>query len=98
MLGVQKTIMNKVSKNFYVYIVSCRDNTLYTGYTDDVEKRIDTHNGLNGPGGAKYTKARRPVKLVHSEEFKTKSDAMKREWEIKNMTRTEKEALFKNLI
>lgn len=75
----------------YVYIVECRDKTYYTGWTNDLEKRLDAHNkGL----GAKYTKARLPLKLKYYEEFKTKEEAMKREYEIKQMTRKEKELLI----
>lgn len=75
----------------YVYIVECRDKTYYTGWTNDLEKRLDAHNkGL----GAKYTKARLPLKLKYFEEFNTKEEAMKREYEIKQMTRKEKELLI----
>ena len=72
----------------YIYIVKCSDGTLYTGYTNDLQKRINAHN--NGTG-AKYTKTRRPVELVYSEEFETKTEAMSREWHIKHdMSREEK--------
>lgn len=76
---------------FCVYIVECSDRSFYTGWTNNLEKRIETHNkGL----GAKYTKSRLPVKLVYSEAFDTKEDAMKREYEIKRLTRKNKEKLF----
>lgn len=76
----------------YVYILECGDNTLYAGYTNDLEKRIKVHNqGI----GAKYTRARLPVKLVYSEQFDNKSDAMKREYSIKQLTRKQKEELIK---
>jgi putative endonuclease len=75
----------------YVYIVRCSDDTLYTGYTNDLNRRIKMHNDGQG---AKYTKGRRPVKLVYSEKFKSKSKAMKREYEIKKFRRIEKEKLF----
>ena len=76
---------------FCVYIVECSDRSFYTGWTNNLEKRIETHNkGL----GAKYTKSRLPVKLVYSEAFDTKEDAMKREYEIKRLTRRNKEKLF----
>lgn len=71
----------------YVYIVMCSDNTLYTGYTVDVDKRMIAHN--NGTG-AKYTRARLPVELKYVEMFDSKSDAMKREYEIKQLSRSEK--------
>lgn len=76
---------------FYVYIVRCRGGTLYTGWTDDLEKRIRTHNEGKG---ARYTRARRPVELAYSEEFATKSEAMSREWAIKKMPRTKKQGLI----
>ena len=59
----------------YTYIVRCKDGSLYTGWTNDIEKRIKAHNEGKG---AKYTKSRRPVKLVYYEEFQTKEEAMKR--------------------
>lgn len=71
----------------YTYIVRCSDGSLYTGWTNNIEKRINDHN--NGKG-AKYTKSRRPVLLVYYEEFATKEEAMRREWEIKHLSRTEK--------
>lgn len=79
----------------YVYIVRCNDNSLYTGWTVDIEKRMKTHNEGNGPQAAKYTKARRPVTLVYYEEFESKSEAMKRECAIKKMPKAKKEALIK---
>jgi putative endonuclease len=75
-------------KNFYVYLLLCSDNTLYCGYTTDIEKRLISHN--IGTVGAKYTKARRPVKIVYSEILKSKGEALKREIEIKKMTRQQK--------
>ena len=71
----------------YTYIVKCCDGSLYTGWTNNIEKRINDHN--NGKG-AKYTKSRRPVVLAYYEEFHTKEEAMRREWEIKQMTREQK--------
>ena len=70
-----------------VYILRCRDNTLYTGWTNDLEKRLRSHNSGKG---AKYTRSRRPVELAYSESFETKSEAMQREAEIKNLSREEK--------
>ena len=75
----------------YTYIVRCNDGTYYTGWTNDIEKRVKTHNEGKG---AKYTKTRRPVTLVYYESFQTKEEAMLREWEIKQMKRGEKEKLF----
>jgi putative endonuclease len=71
----------------YVYILRCSDNTLYTGWTTNLDKRLKTHN--NGKG-AKYTRARLPVEIVYFEEFYNKKDAMKRECEIKKLSRKEK--------
>ncbi|HLS54408.1 MAG TPA: GIY-YIG nuclease family protein [Tissierellaceae bacterium] len=71
----------------YVYMVKCSDNTLYTGYTVDLEARINTHNkGL----GAKYTRGRLPVELKYFEIFESKSKALKREYEIKQLSRKSK--------
>lgn len=72
---------------YFVYIVVCSDFTLYTGYTTDLEKRVATHNKGKG---AKYTRSRLPVSLVYDEEFDTKSEAMKREYQIKQLSRQEK--------
>lgn len=74
--------------SYFVYILKCSDGTLYTGFTTDLMKREEVHN--TGKAAAKYTRARRPVKLVYSEAFKTKSEALKREWSIKKMKRGEK--------
>lgn len=74
----------------YVYVLKCSDGTLYTGYTTDIERRVAEHNNGNG---AKYTRGRTPVTLVHTEEFETQSSAMQREYEIKQLSRSEKEAL-----
>jgi putative endonuclease len=83
--------------NHFVYIIRCADNTLYTGYATDLEKRMIEHNGEDAPKsrGAKYTRGRRPVKLVHQEKFSSRSEAMKRECEIKSLSRPEKLALIK---
>ena len=68
----------------YTYIVECKDGTLYTGWTNNLEKRIADHN--NGRG-AKYTRARNPVTLVYYETFEVKQEAMKREYAIKHLSR-----------
>ncbi|MBF8437187.1 GIY-YIG nuclease family protein [Halanaerobiaceae bacterium Z-7014] len=76
----------------YVYILKCSDNTLYTGYTTDPERRIEEHNaGI----GAKYTRGRGPVELVYLEEFSDKSRAMQREYEIKQFSKNEKLELIR---
>lgn len=71
----------------YTYILSCADNSLYCGWTNNLEKRLASHN--NGTA-SKYTRTRRPVKLIYFEEFDTKKEAMSREYNIKRMTRKEK--------
>ena len=71
----------------YIYIVRCKGGSLYTGYAKDIEQRIAKHNSGQG---AKYTKIRRPVELVYQEMFNTKSEALKREYEIKTFTREKK--------
>lgn len=75
----------------YTYIVECSDGSLYTGWTVDVENRIKAHNEGKG---AKYTKARRPVKLVYKKYFPDKIDAMKYEAAIKKLSRDEKQLLI----
>lgn len=74
-----------------LYILRCGDGTLYTGITTDVEKRLEVHR--NGKG-AKYTRGRGPLMLVYQEECGTHSDALKREWVVKALTRQEKEQLI----
>lgn len=82
-----------LEKSWYVYILRCADNSLYTGVTLDVNKRLDEHNGVTS-NGAKYTQARRPVRLVYQEESASRSDACKREYVIKSLSKTEKESLL----
>lgn len=77
----------------YTYILKCSDNTLYTGYTKDIERRINEHNNGNG---AKYTRGRTPVSLKRVETFSDKSSAMKREYEIKQLDRNNKKNLISN--
>lgn len=79
---------------YIVYILQCADKTYYTGITNKLEKRLVAHN--TGKRGAKYTKSRRPVALVYQETITTKNDALRREWEIKKLTRKEKETLIAN--
>jgi len=74
----------------YVYVVECNDDTFYTGYTTDVGRRVAEHNdGV----GAKYTRGRRPVEVVHVESFDSRSEAMQREHAIKQLRRPAKERL-----
>jgi len=76
----------------YTYLLRCVDGTLYCGWTNDLDKRVAAHNA---GAGAKYTKARRPVELAYYETFATRQEAMRREAEIKHLTRQEKLALIK---
>lgn len=71
----------------YTYMLECKDGTFYTGWTNNLEKRLKDHNEGRG---AKYTKARRPVTLVYQECYETKQEAMRREYEIKQLCRKEK--------
>lgn len=75
----------------YVYILRCKDGSLYTGWTNNLEKRIEAHNSGKG---AKYTKGRRPVTLVYSESLTTKEEALKREYAIKQLKKSEKLSLL----
>ncbi|MDD3362912.1 MAG: GIY-YIG nuclease family protein [Hespellia sp.] len=75
----------------YTYMVRCSDGTLYTGWTNDLKKRIEVHNSGNG---AKYTRARLPVELVYYEKFQTKEEAMSREYHIKRLSREQKNKLI----
>lgn len=84
---------NKDEIMHYIYIVECCDETLYTGYTTDLEKRVKTHNEKKG---AKYTRGRTPVSLKYYEEFDNKGDAMKREIQIKGMPKEKKLRLIYN--
>ena len=76
----------------YTYLVKCADGTLYCGWTNCLEKRLEAHNSGKG---ARYTKSRRPVTLVYYEEFATQEEAMSREWAIKRLSRREKEELIR---
>lgn len=78
---------------YYLYLLRCSDNSLYCGQTKDLKRRVKEHNDDNSK--SKYTRSRRPVKLVYFEKFKTINGALKREFEIKKMTKTEKEVLIK---
>ncbi|UPW01553.1 GIY-YIG nuclease family protein [Halorussus gelatinilyticus] len=74
----------------WVYVVECADGSFYTGYTTDVERRVREHDRGEG---AKYTRGRTPVELVHTERFDSKSAAMSREYEVKQLSRRQKEEL-----
>lgn len=76
---------------WFVYIIKCSDNTLYTGITNNLERRINKHNSKEG---GKYTRIRTPVKLVYSEEYEAKSDALRREIKIKSWKKENKMELI----
>ncbi|MEE2684576.1 MAG: GIY-YIG nuclease family protein [Pseudomonadota bacterium] len=84
-------VENKSNSNWYVYILVCIDNTLYTGITKNVKRRINKHNNKLG---AKYVKGRLPVKLVYKEKYTSRSEAAKREYQIKNMSKLDKKKLY----
>lgn len=78
---------------YYIYLVRCKDNSLYCGITTDVARRIEEHN--TDSRAAKYTRSRRPVMLVYVEEVNSREDALKREYSIKKLPRLKKEQLLK---
>lgn len=82
-----------MKSTYYVYILACADGSLYTGIATDVKRRLVEHN--SSVHGAKYTKARRPVSLVYKEKCKNRSEASKREYAIKQLSRQQKKALIK---
>lgn len=92
MVGRNENSLRKEREDMnYTYILKCSDGSLYTGWTNDLERRVKVHNEGKG---AKYTKSRRPVELVYYEEFLTKEEAMKREYAIKQLNRKKKDALI----
>ncbi len=81
--------------NYFVYILRCSDNSLYTGITTDTNRRLCEHNGFSLKNvGSKYTAMRRPVKLIYSIKFKNRSEASKEEFRIKSLSKLEKEKLI----
>lgn len=79
---------------YYLYILKCADGTLYTGITTDLKRRVGEHNGIKL--GARYTRARQPVKIVYSQKFKNRSEASREESRIKKLKRAEKLLLIKS--
>ncbi|MEF8882689.1 MAG: GIY-YIG nuclease family protein [Halapricum sp.] len=82
-----------MAEDYYVYVLHCADDTFYTGYTTDVDRRVNEHEAGHG---AKYTRGRTPVEVVHVESYPSKSEAMSREYEIKQYSRAEKERLIES--
>lgn len=85
--------MGKKEDSHYVYILECKDGTFYTGYTNNLKRRIDMHQRGKG---AKYTRGRTPVKIIHQEQFSSKGEALQREYYIKKLTREQKEQYITN--
>lgn len=81
----------KRDSSWFVYILSCNDGTLYTGITTDLDRRLQEHN--TGKAGARYTRARRPVRLVYSEKVGSRSEAARREYRIRRLPAAQKRAL-----
>ena len=79
-------------RRYFTYIAQCSDKSLYTGYCADLKERQAAHNAGQG---ARYTRSRRPIRIVYSEAFETKGKAMRKEWEIKQLDRVEKQRLIK---
>jgi putative endonuclease len=94
--GTLSIIVNRevraLERKWFVYILNCADGTFYTGITNDLDRRIKAHNAGTA---SKYTRVRRPVSIVYSEEVETKGDALRRELQIKRLTRSEKMAIIK---
>lgn len=80
------------SQAWHVYMLLCADNSLYTGITTDPERRLREHN--SGRAGAKYTRPRRPVEMVYLEPAASRADAARREYEIRQLTRSDKQVLI----
>ncbi len=78
---------------YFIYLLRCSDNSLYCGQTKDLKRRVKEHNGIDSK--SKYTRSRRPVSLAYFEKYKTVNEALKREFEIKRMTKVKKEVLIK---
>lgn len=78
--------------SYYAYLIKCADDSYYSGYTTDLKRRLSEHNSSSGKA-AKYTRSRQPVKLHYFEEFSSRSEAMKREYQLKQLSHQEKEQL-----
>ena len=84
-----------IIKKYYFYLARCSDDSLYAGYSVNIDNRENKHNKGNG---AKYTRQRRPIKIIYSEEFNSISEAMKREAQVKRWKKDKKEKLIKGLL
>lgn len=89
---------SSLNATWFVYLLRCADNSLYTGITTDLNRRLNEHNGENGSNkGARYTRHRRPVSLVYNETLANRASASQREYAIKQLSRTAKEQLILSL-
>ncbi len=86
-----------MSSSWYVYFLRCADNSLYAGITTDLSRRLDEHN-FSKKLAAKYTRVRRPVNLVYSEQLSSRSEASRKECQLKKLTKVKKEILVANYI
>ena len=93
MIKISEDNSSKKDNKYFAYMLICSDNTIYSGFSTDLQKRVDTHNRGKG---AKYTRSRLPVRLAYWEEFSEKSDALKREYAFKKMKRSQKLLLIEN--
>jgi predicted GIY-YIG superfamily endonuclease len=84
----KRKLKKKPASGWYLYIIQCSDGTLYTGITNDLDRRLDRHNRGTA---SRYTRSRRPVRLLHQERCRTKSSALKKEYAVKALSRQEKE-------
>ena len=93
--NMQENISSPLNSTWFVYLLRCADNTLYTGITTDLNRRLDEHNGKTSTNkGARYTRSRRPVCLVYSETLANRASASQREYAIKKLSRCAKEQLI----
>ncbi len=90
---IEVRFLSRAQNMWFVYIVKCADGSFYTGITNNVERRVKEHNQSNTVG-SKYIRTRRPVTLVYSKKIRTRSEALKREFEIKHLSRETKEKLI----
>ncbi len=92
---MQENTPTSFNSSWFVYLLRCADNTLYTGITTDLNRRLNEHNGENSrTKGARYTRSRRPVVLVYSETLSNRASASQREYTIKQLSRAAKEKLI----
>lgn len=95
---MQENTPSSLHSTWFVYLLRCADNSLYTGITTDLNRRLNEHNGENGSNkGARYTRHRRPVSLVYNETLANRASASQREYAIKQLSRTAKEQLILSL-